>query len=95
HQSQPLKTINLLTYSKFKEWYQPLKKSKKFLNMSKNLSFHEFKNSAEKYMTDLIEEDYFIPLYEKRRLFFLPEGLKNVENQHYGTLKYHKIIIAK
>ncbi|KAA1036582.1 hypothetical protein ERX35_010555 [Macrococcus equipercicus] len=95
HQSQPLLTINLLTQSKFKEWYQLLTTSKEFLSTIKNMSAKASRGYAAQLFEQWVEQAYVIPLYIRKRVIYFPDALKNFQCYHYGTFKYDRMIVTK
>lgn len=89
HQTQPLKTFGMLTYCKFKEWFQPVPVYSELLNHMKERPLGE---EGEQFIQQIEDEYYFVPLFVRQRRIYVPPEFDNFEIQSYSTIKYHKII---
>lgn len=89
HYIQPYRLIDLLTQSKFQEWYGEFKDAQRFLSKD----YHDSAISvANAYINNLKRQYLLVPIFTHTHTLLFSKQMKNLQQAAYGTLDYRLVI---
>jgi len=92
NEQQPFKTLDLLTHCKFQEWFSDYRDARKIVEDIDYRPHESLKSVCDNYLKKVEQMKYMIPIFNHKREVLIPDTMKNVREQPYGTIDYRRIV---
>ncbi|MCO4097422.1 ABC transporter substrate-binding protein [Macrococcoides canis] len=95
NQHQPFKTLDLLTHCKFQEWFSDFEDARAIVEDINYRPHESLKSVCHSFLRKVELMKYMIPIFIHRKEVIIPETMKNLIEQPYGTIDFRRIINDK